>query len=311
MFVLKKTSAFRVLDYVAPTGPPPYVERASDLVAGLVHNGAYFPGQSLFSKCQIEAAQRSVYEVIRHLVSNYSGTSDEFADFDKEFWSVVRTPRINPGKHNIHFDPYESEQHRALAALAEQAGLAEMLTRYQREVELVDTTEEGEGRGGQTSRPKCVSLRETGLSLTAPSFLLANAETSRPDAEPGTADRVSMAMFGNGMELHSDGPRGENTMLMSFESISFEQGPLLLSPGSHNDYIDGTGHRPEKVTQLEQSLFPSTGGAGDATGGRRAVQQYMYRAGEPMVIDSRTLHGALPNKSSKWRVICWYIFEYV
>lgn len=36
---------------------------------------------------------------------------------------------------------------------------------------------------------------------------------------------------------------------------------------------------------------------------------YNYRAGQPMIIDARTLHSVSPNVSDKWRVMVWYIFD--
>lgn len=37
--------------------------------------------------------------------------------------------------------------------------------------------------------------------------------------------------------------------------------------------------------------------------------QYAYRAGQPMIIDARTLHSVSPNVSTQWRVVVWFIFD--
>ena len=305
MFVLKKTPLFSTLEYTAQSKSPvpPYSEKCPDIVQGLLMNGSYFCGSKLFRKPDTERAHRALLPLIEHLLSLYDPNCDEFVDFDKHSWDVVRTPRINPGKHNIHFDPFVSEQHHALAAMARDARLEELLTRYQVESELRFRTEGGDG---STVSPRCCSLRECGLSLTAPKHLVTT--TSESCRGSGDDSMNKLPAFGSGMELHSDGPRGENTVLMSFEDISFEQGPLLVCPGSHDDYVDGTGHQPDHLTAVENSIFKRNEKGGIRG---RTVYHYSYRAGQPMVIDARTLHGALTNHSNKWRVICWYIFEYV
>ena len=37
--------------------------------------------------------------------------------------------------------------------------------------------------------------------------------------------------------------------------------------------------------------------------------QYVYRAGQPMMIDARTLHSVARNSSDRWRMIVWFIFD--
>ena len=37
--------------------------------------------------------------------------------------------------------------------------------------------------------------------------------------------------------------------------------------------------------------------------------EYCYRAGQPMIIDARTLHSVSPNVSDKWRTVVWFIFD--
>jgi hypothetical protein len=36
---------------------------------------------------------------------------------------------------------------------------------------------------------------------------------------------------------------------------------------------------------------------------------YSYRAGQPMLIDARTLHSVSRNKSNAWRAVMWCIFD--
>lgn len=305
MFVYARTAAFEVLEFKPKENDTPaaYKEHANELIAGLLDNGCYLCGASFLKEDLVTAAREAVRSITKHLLSSYDPVVDEFVDFEKDQWSVVRTPRINPGKHNIHFDPYESTEHHALAEMVRQAGLEELLTCYQQNLDKLNNIN-GDGVESVAGR---TSLRESGLSLTAPQHLLNSTTTKRDDIEN---DRDTWSTFHNGMELHSDGPKGENTVLMSFDDVCFQQGPLLVAPGTHCDYIDGTGHSPRHVTAVERTVFSSSRCVVLAANGRRACH-YCYRAGQPVVIDSRTLHGALPNVSNRWRIICWFIFEYI
>ena len=308
MLVLKKTAQFYVFDHVIRSEQLlEYEERAESLLDGLLINGCCKGGPSLFPRDKFVAAKESIGMIVRHLLSIYDGKSDEFVDFDRESWNVVRTPRINPGKHNIHFDPYDSEQHARLDEMARAIDLEDILGNYQTAIEKQLDLSKAENNSLQNRRRSC--LRETGLSLTAPLDIVVEAP-NRADATADTSDRDSCSKFRNGMELHSDGPRGENTVLMAFEPISVEQGPLLVSPHSHEDYIDGIGHDPKNVSAVESRISQAIENP-KATASSREIFQYCYRPGDPMVIDSRTLHGALPNISSHWRVICWFIYECV
>lgn len=149
---------------------------------------------------QSDEALAALTPLVRHLQHAYDVDDDSFNNVDFEDWGIVRLPRIGNGKHNIHFDGYNSPQHLALARMAKEAGIDSLLSTYQ---------------------GKDTQLRETGLSMTCPS---------------------NGVQHGEGMELHSDGPRGENTVLMSFEDVSAEMGALRTVPGSHAAYIDGLGH---------------------------------------------------------------------
>ncbi|GMH42319.1 hypothetical protein BSKO_10238 [Bryopsis sp. KO-2023] len=114
------------------------------------------------------------------------------------------------------------------------------------------------------------SLSETGFSVTRPG--------------------------GEGMEWHSDGVEGEMTILMSLTEISEEQGCLGVVPCSHKKYCS------EKAE----------GGAEEAQ--QRVVDEgprvwYAYRPGVPMLIDARTLHCARDNRSDRFRVLLWWIYN--
>ena len=62
----------------------------------------------------------------------------------------------NTGKHNVHFDPYESTEHTAVIQLLESVNLTALLS---------------------THTGKTCTVRETGLSLTKPNTL-SNEEKS-------------------------------------------------------------------------------------------------------------------------------------
>ena len=86
-------------------------------------------------------------ELMNELKSHYDMTDDSFESFDREFWNVSRLPRIGDGKHNVHFDIFESHHHGLLTEFIHDCGLLHLLQAY---------------LGCK------VQLRETGLSVTRP-----------------------------------------------------------------------------------------------------------------------------------------------
>ena len=65
---------------------------------------------------------------------------------------MTRFPRIGRGKHNIHFDPHESEYHDVLIELADACHISDILSYH-------------------TKKQCCI--RESGLTVTHPQLLLA------------------------------------------------------------------------------------------------------------------------------------------
>jgi hypothetical protein len=94
-----------------------------------------------------EKTWKCVRKFANMLLSYYDESQDEFMDFDMEQYNIVRMPRIGRGKHNIHFDPEFSEQHRIIAELAQASHFSEFLSAYMN---------------------KPCTLRETGLTMTRP-----------------------------------------------------------------------------------------------------------------------------------------------
>ena len=197
-------------------------------------------GLSTWSNLVPEEARLNAFNIIKPfrnmLIRSYDPNEDEFTGIDQEDLNIVRMPRIGRGKHNIHFDPQFSDQHKALEELAHASHFAELLTSYM--------------------GSPC-SIRESGITITRPyDNNVATSNTKKPttvygkghNAESkdrskigGDAEDEDVAP-GEGMEWHSDGPRGEATILMALEDVSYEQGCLRAVPGSHRIYIDGVGH---------------------------------------------------------------------
>jgi hypothetical protein len=44
------------------------------------------------------------------------------------------------------------------------------------------------------------------------------------------------------MEWHSDGGKGEFTMLLGLEDVNADMGALRMVPRSHLNYVEGVGH---------------------------------------------------------------------
>lgn len=70
---------------------------------------------------------------------------------------------------------------------------------------------------------KKFELREYGLSITRPYSQIHQKH-------------------GEGIEWHSDGGKGEHTMIVAMEDIPKRMGALKVLPGSHQVYVDGRGH---------------------------------------------------------------------
>eukprot|EP01036_Dinobryon_divergens_P026100 gene26100-34708_t len=199
--------------------------------------------------------------MVAYLISRYDAIEDTFDDLDMQAYEIVRIPRIGNGKHNVHFDPQFSEQHGVLQQLAAEAGFAQLLSTYM---------------------GKQCSLRETGISVTRPILIDHKRSTTH--------------IPGEGMEWHSDGSRGEATVLMTLEDIDPTMGSLHVIPGSHHEYIDGVGHEEDLIVKNFASIE------------KRKIS-YNYRALQPMIIDARTMHSVSNNQSSRWRIVVWFIYD--
>jgi hypothetical protein len=231
-------------------------------------------------------ARKVIKKFARRLIGTYDAFHDEFSDIDMDEIHITRMPRIGRGKHNIHFDAdycdAEDSEHGAAAALAAQSHFGELLSAYM-----------GEG--------KVCTLRETGISLTRPALAAAGVggavAAAAEQGETTTETTVAVPLAGEGMEWHSDGGRGEATVLLALEDVQREQGCLRLVPASHSQmYVDGTGHEEDGLnTNLTQLAAAQT--------------EYCYRAGQPCLFDARTLHSVAPNESDTWRCVVWYIFD--
>lgn len=97
----------------------------------------------------------------RRLLPAYDLVHDEFDGFDSEENNITRMPRIGNGKHNIHFDPEFSEEHKALSRLVSSSPILNLLSHYM---------------GFECS------LRESGISVTRPKSC-AEVSGSFPDRE--------------------------------------------------------------------------------------------------------------------------------
>lgn len=217
-----------------------------------------------------KARKRVKALVNKCFIPYYDEVADEFCELDQNLLNITRMPRIGRGKHNIHFDPEFSEEHKVLSELIDSSGVLNLLSAYM---------------GGS-----CI-LRETGISITRPS----SHHTNQPQTEETSAVELT-SKYGEGMEWHSDGAKGEATMLLGLDDMPQDQGVLRMLPGSHRQYVDGVGH-DEKLIKTNQKEL------------ERDMVEYAYKAGEPILFDARTLHSVAFNKSPDWRLVCWFIID--
>ena len=101
-------------------------------------NGCFVAADQIFEKSLLEKTIEITASLVEFLVSSYDddGVANEFTDFDMEAWDIldiVRAPRINPGKHNIHLAEFSST-HSALSSL-----VSESIVLYTLETSYVTT----------------------------------------------------------------------------------------------------------------------------------------------------------------------------
>ena len=95
-----------------------------------------------------QLALRTTFQrLLLSIQNSYDVSDDGFESLDREVWSIARLPRIGNGKHNMHFDAFESQHHAILADLVHTSGVIQLLRGY---------------------LGSSVQLRETGLSVTRP-----------------------------------------------------------------------------------------------------------------------------------------------
>jgi hypothetical protein len=265
--VLKQTKLFRVLDLHDSNDRDVnsykiedyYTSKDTRFLKNMRLHGLTTWGGLVPEEMRLKAL-KVLRPFLRKMIQAYDPLDDEFSNIDQEEMNIVRMPRIGRGKHNIHFDPQFSEQHQVLAELAAESHFAELLTSYM--------------------QAPC-SIRESGISMTRPydnsiqhRVQPVVAYRKPVDTPPANSDAVGVNTIatgeqppaehngeteeepedlaaGEGMEWHSDGPRGEATILMALEDVSPDQGCLRVIPNSHKIYVDGIGHT--EVTYLERS----------------------------------------------------------
>lgn len=81
------------------------------------------------------------------------------------------------------------------------------------------------------------------------------------------------------MEWHSDGAKGEATILLGLQNVSPDQGSLRVVPGSHLRYVDGIGHDEVSIViffffALNINLDYSRCITGDFKEGRWFIRSY-------------------------------------
>lgn len=114
-----------------------------------VERNGYSVLQHVFDDNLLRRARKQIVQSFfeRKLLPTYDLVNDEFDGFDMDENCITRMPRIGNGKHNIHFDPEFSPEHKALSDLVHNSPVLKLLSHYM---------------GFECS------LRESGLSVTRP-----------------------------------------------------------------------------------------------------------------------------------------------
>lgn len=339
-WVLRATPRFYVLDLqlVGRVEGEPR-KAAADFAVELEKFGCCCGPDLLINSDELREARKAVKSLIDTLLASYCSVSDDFdvgsTEMDEK--GITRMPRIGKGKHNIHFCSDTSPQHDALARLADRGSFQHLLSVNGRTAALRET-------GVTITRPAQRIARVS--SIGTPSSSSSAAPGSSVENPPIVHECEET--FGEGMEWHSDGGAGEYTVLLALDGILETQGALLLIPGSHEDYSEdrkdlthaqpsctsdsqaearcgmeddvthfnnpysrvemrGEGHGDAK--ELDPNPNPSPSLADLPPTNRRPRARHIYAPAEPLFIDARTLHAVEPNKSNKWRIVSWFIFD--
>ena len=324
--VLQQTRRHWVLSLAQQPQPQPQPDPVAQLHE---HGFVVLRGELAVPPAQLAAAAAALAPLLRRLQRCYDETEDAFQldEAELESLGVVRLPRIGKGKHNVHFEPHANlsscRQHSALVAVAEATGLPALLSAYQAQLQAQSREEEDDDGGSSSSSSSSSSglkrpsqLRETGLTLTAPlasassnhnnnnsrssSSNSANNSNSSDSNNSSCNDNSSCnyscseGSEGNGgMEFHSDGPRGENTVLLAVGAdVPLGAGALLLVPGSHRLYVDGVGH----AEPGGNGGGNEGGGEGGGGGGYGSGSGYGYGYGSARAAGSGTKTEADPEK---------------
>lgn len=122
-----------------------------------VERNGYSVLQDVFDDIFLRRARKQIVQSFfeKKLLPTYDLVNDEFDGFDMEENCITRMPRIGNGKHNIHFDPEFSPEHKALNDLVSNSPVLKLLSHYM---------------GFECS------LRESGLSVTRPKSSVEFAE---------------------------------------------------------------------------------------------------------------------------------------
>lgn len=224
------TKTFSVIDVVAPSSASlPQSQLFS--IKGLCDVDQRMKFSSMLSQfgfciltdaipnSSLKNTRKVINRFSKRLISTYDLVHDEFSDVNISELNISRIPRIGKGKHNIHFDSEFSAEHESASQLAADAHFSDFLSHY-------------------TGKACC--LRETGISLTRPT---SSAFTDKVANSPEDS-------AGEGMEWHSDGARGECTVLLALDDVNAEKGCLRLVPCSHLRYVDGIGHDEVRIVKL-------------------------------------------------------------
>lgn len=150
---LQKTRLFAVIDYQSVPDqrnsgiPPEMNDLCSSSTEGSLQNQGFFiwRNQSVIQLCQQLSNSFKTFQLaVRHA---YDELDDNFDALDVDKYNIVRLPRIGHGKHNVHFDAYESRYHKLLVDFIKESSLDNVLTACMR---------------------REMHLRETGMSVTRP-----------------------------------------------------------------------------------------------------------------------------------------------
>ena len=197
------------------------------------------------------------------------------------YFGITRVARLGLGKKNIHFDPYDSKCHIAMAEFASYFGLTKLIQDYV----------------GNDN----VTVVETGMSYTR-----GGGEGLEWHAD-GEKGEVTVIMTMDNLQVDQG---GLGILLGSHIKLQRNQRNDEEGEGKEQENHHEHANAHEENEEDEEDFDKQIANFATIHQDNHDVNKiYYYRAWHPILFDARLLHCAYKSTSFKRRVILWWIYN--